>query len=115
MKLSQVIKGLLAACFTLSAVVQYNDPDGLLWGMIYGYCALMFGWSLISVLPKLPLLIGILAYGVGFLYYLPNFHSDWIHDEVTREGLGLLICCLSLLGVLVTHNYSRLRKRHQPR
>jgi len=61
----------MAALFITSAIVQYNDPDPLLWIVIYslaGIISILFALGRISYL--IPLLAGIMAL-VGTYFIFP--------------------------------------------
>ncbi|WP_281540685.1 transmembrane 220 family protein [Maribacter aestuarii] len=87
--------------FGLSAVLQYNDPDPILWIVIYTSAAvvsLLFAMNKIN--NKVPLLLGILCF-IGFTYLYPsNFQGFDLNDgdiktvELGREAFGLLIIAL---------------------
>ena len=104
----------LFVVFTLFAVIQLNDPDPLLWVVIYGLVAIAA--LLAQFAPQLPLSTPILVYqivlSVYALFYLPSLfeyfvqpnkielvgqmkaESPWI--EGTREMLGLVIAVVAL-------------------
>ncbi|MGK0494631.1 MAG: hypothetical protein ACJAU2_001010 [Maribacter sp.] len=92
---------LFTVLFTAGAAVQYNDPDSLVWIIIYIAAASI---SLLFALDKLttlvPLVVGI-ACSVVFLYLYPSdFHGFDLDDgdiksvELGREAFGLLIIAL---------------------
>lgn len=103
--------------------VQYNDPDGGLWMVIYGAGAL---WCALALwrpgllrgnraLAGLALLT-LVAYGLGFLWeirtYNPAFLSSTMMSpgvETTREAFGLLIAGLVTAYVLWTDGRARAR------
>lgn len=73
-----------------SVAVQYNDPDGLPWMLIYGYSAVLtvpaiFGLYSAWAIP------GALGYLGGFAYLMPYFESPYLKSELSREGGGVLI------------------------
>ena len=103
------VNGFFCACLTLFALVQYNDPDALLWFLIYAIPAAFAG--LVAFRPasfsQNRLLVG--AYGVsvaaalgGAVYMLPASIADWWENELVREGLGLIIVLLALVSVGLT-------------
>ncbi|MFT6865922.1 MAG: hypothetical protein ACJA08_000748 [Cyclobacteriaceae bacterium] len=112
---SRTIHIILAILFFLFAAVQYNDPDPLLWMLIYGSVAMIAMLKIylrqINYRPLITtLMIIILMYS---LFYIPVFidfianpdkadllgkmkvNKPWI--EGTREFLGLLIAAGALL------------------
>ena len=93
-----VIFGLLCL---VSAILQYNDPDPLLWILIYGVTAFVsfaFAFSRISYL--IPFIFGIL-FLIGTFYVFPETFEgfeigkgDIKNIEEGREAFGLLILAL---------------------
>ena len=101
--------------FMAFAFVQVNDPDPILWILIYGAMAVLSVMAIFEYyIPKLMwvLVVGYLIYVVilfpGMMDWL---HSDdrsllfddlakmqYIYIEEAREFLGLIIC-LSVLGL----------------
>jgi hypothetical protein len=84
----------------MSVVVQYNDPDGVVWMLIYGY-------SLVITLPALFgvytawAIPGALGYLGGFAALVPSFESPIMKSELTREGGGLLIAGVWMLCLAI--------------
>lgn len=100
----KVIGYVFALLFAVGAAVQYNDPDSMLWILIYLLAALI---SLVFALGRLkaaiPLVFGGFAL-VGFLFLYPtDFQGFDLNDgdietvELGREAFGLLIIALVLL------------------
>ncbi|MDV3307522.1 MAG: transmembrane 220 family protein [Cyclobacteriaceae bacterium] len=106
----------LAVMFLIFAFVQVNDPDPLIWILIYGLMAATCVLAAFNVyMPKALAVFGVilLAYAV---YYYPGVR-EWLNSddkgllfddiakmqypyiEESREFLGLLIC----VAVLVMH------------
>jgi transmembrane protein TMEM220 len=90
------------------ALVQYNDPDALLWFLIY---ALPSAWAgLAAFAPErltpsarvIGTYLACLAAAVaGSLWCWPSLPAGWIAIETEREGLGIIIATLglSLVGI----------------
>jgi len=96
----RVLAAFMLLPLSASVAVQYNDPDGLVWMLIYGY----------SILITIPALFGIysgwaipgtLGYLLGFLYLVPTFEAPYLKSELTREGGGLFIAFAWTLCVAV--------------
>lgn len=92
---------LFTVLFALGAAVQYNDPDSLVWIIIYTAAAII---SLLFALNKLkmivPLVLGVACF-IGFVYLYPSdFQGFDLNDgdiktvELGREAFGLLIISL---------------------
>ena len=85
----------------VSAILQFNDPDPLVWILIYGASAVVsFGFALNKIRASVPLLIGILAI-LGCWYVFPEkFQGFYVEGgdikniEEGREAVGLLIIAL---------------------
>ena len=104
---------ILCLMLLLFIAVQFNDPDGLLWMVIYGipaiWCAttaLRPGW--LSA-PFAPVLLGLstLAAITITVYYWPNMSEWWTKDvwweeETAREGMGAMIVLAVMLVVAVS-------------
>lgn len=108
MKIANII---LAILFTIFAVVQYNDPDPLLWISLYLLVAAIAGLAAVNIFPKWVIRGALIGCVIGLGVLLPDF-MDWLntgaesitetmktekpHIELTREFLGLLICAIAL-------------------
>ena len=120
----RIISAVLAALLILFAAVQWNDPDGPIWIVIYGIGAI---WCLIAAAK--PWLFGagpvaglyglcLIAAVAGMVYFWPEVSNWWdidvwwpeITGETSREGMGMmvLVVCLAVAG------WTMLRaRRHQ--
>jgi peptidoglycan/LPS O-acetylase OafA/YrhL len=112
------VNGFFCALFVLFAVVQYNDPDAMLWILIYGITAIWAGLAAFRpdrLAHSQPLLaafgVTLVAIAGGALYAWPQSIADWWDNEVVREGLGLIIATVALLAVA----YTLWRTRREPR
>jgi hypothetical protein len=112
------VNGFFCVLFVLFAVVQYNDPDALLWILIYGVTAIWAGLAAFrsdrfAHSPVLITLFGASAVAMvgGAIYDWPQSIADWWDNEVVREGLGLIIATVALLVVA----YTLWRTRREPR
>jgi hypothetical protein len=101
--------------FVLSAALQYNDPDPLLWMPIYLFGALLCWLAFRGKFYPTLYLVGIVAY-LGYAVYLffaPDGVLEWWNEhnaenlvqsmkatkpwiEETREFLGLLLLIIAL-------------------
>jgi Transmembrane family 220, helix len=100
------VNGFFCVVLTLFALAQYNDPDAVLWFLIYGIPAAWAGLAAFrpSLLALRPWTVG--AYAVclaaavlGSLYLWPSLPANWIHVEEEREGLGLILVTGALIVV----------------
>ena len=106
----RILLGLLLLLMLLFGAVQYNDPDGLLWMIIYTVPAVWCGLGLFQ--PKLftrkSIKVGYWATValtlIGVVYFwpiTPRFWTKevWYNVETAREGMGLMIVLCVLLYV----------------
>ena len=110
MRYLNMLLGLVMVGF---AAVQYNDPDALLWIVIYLIPA---AWAFAAAfrLPQVRSVAGerllwlTVAVGVGATVYywptMPDFwHREvWRVEETAREGMGVMIALGVLVVVLAT-------------
>jgi len=91
--------------------VQYNDPDGPLWAVIYMIPAAWaflaaFRMPLVRTRAGKPLLWASAVAGLaGVIYYWPTVPEFWRKDvwwveETAREGMGMMVAFVVLLVVL---------------
>lgn len=105
----RVACALLAGLMALFAAAQANDPDGALWGAVYGATAL---WCALAAArpgalrrgPVFALLIlSLLAALAGAAAFWPDTPGWWRREvwwetETAREGMGLMVVALTLLA-----------------
>jgi hypothetical protein len=114
----KVVNFFLAIVFVLFAFVQVNDPDPVIWILIYGAMAVICVLAMFSFYPR-KFLIGLLVlfvlYGLvfipGVIEWLKQDNKSALFDEIakmrhpyieeTREFLGLFICIAVLVLQLV--------------
>ena len=103
------LNGSLCVLLALFTIVQYNDPDAILWIVIYGLPAIWAGFTAYrpNAFEHNHLLVGVfglnlLAIAVGAIYMWPQEVSTWWDNEEVREGLGLIITTIALLIVAFT-------------
>lgn len=115
----RILNFILALMFLAFAFVQINDPDPVVWILIYGAMATLCIMAIFKYYPRkfmIALLVLYLAYCVytliyhpGILQWLQSENKSDIFDEVakmenlyieeSREFLGLMIC----VGVLIIY------------
>lgn len=115
---------IFAVMFLVFAFVQVNDPDPVIWILIYGGMAVMCILAIFEFYIR-PLIIGLLVvFGAYSLMYIPGVF-EWLKNdnrallfddlakmqypyiEQAREFLGLLICIAILVFHLVRSNHRR--------
>jgi hypothetical protein len=100
------------ALCVVSAILQYNDPDPLVWMVIYGVSALAsFYFALGKINYIVPFILGILLV-IGFVYQFPDKFEgfeigsgDIKNIEEGRESFGLLIMGLVMLTFSIWIRY----------
>jgi Transmembrane family 220, helix len=114
----RIVNFVLAAMFLVFAFVQVNDPDPVIWILIYGIMAIFSIMAIFEFYPK-KFLIGVLILFVLYSFvYIPGL-QEWLRQgnksalfdnvakmehlyiEESREFLGLLICIIVLVFYLV--------------
>jgi predicted neutral ceramidase superfamily lipid hydrolase len=93
-----------ASFFLLFVIVQYNDPDPLVWMLIYGFVSIICVLAFLKKLNKNVLLVVMPLYLGGSVYLWPGTYEGISmsmgykpHIELARESLGLLICFLAMI------------------
>lgn len=114
----KIVKIFFAVLFLLFVIVQFNDPDPLLWIIVYGSMAVV---SLMSIYHRYPtrimvimasgFLVMTILYFDGFQTWFNSEDRSLLFDDLAkmqypyieeaREFLGLLIC----LAVLIFYFY----------
>ena len=112
----RIVNFLLAAMFLVFAFLQINDPDPLIWILIYGAMAVVSVMAIFSYYPMkflAVLLVAYLAYSVvyfdGVTEWLRQDNKSELFDDLAkmehwyieeaREFLGLMIC----VGILIMY------------
>jgi len=101
LKIFGILFGIL---FLVSAGLQYNDPDSLIWIVIWGMAGIIsLGYAFRQLSFPIPLVAGIAAL-IGFFYTYPEKfegftigEGDIKNIEEGREAFGLLIIAIVLL------------------
>ena len=84
---------ILAPLFIYCAVIQLNDPDPLLWAVIYGVAAVVMGWHVFRPPPRVSyLVVGSISL-IAFVCLLPSVLREAVFQgtEIERELLGMLV------------------------
>jgi hypothetical protein len=113
MKVGRIVNFLLAVMFLVFAFVQVNDPDPIVWILIYGAMAVFAIMAIFEFYPR-KFLIGFLivfvlysaVYWRGMLEWFQQDDKSLLFDDVAkmqypyieeaREFLGLMICIIVL-------------------
>jgi hypothetical protein len=109
----------MVAIFILCAIVQYNDPDALLWMVIYGLSALVcflflfgrlnWGYSALMALGTFGAVLYLAPQVIGKISFTEIFGSMYMENltvEKAREMGGLII-----IAVWMTILTIRLRRK----
>lgn len=124
----KILNLFLAVMFLLFAFVQINDPDPVLWILIYGLMAVACVLAAFNYyFPKILLVLLVVYVGYSFVYYagvmewLRSDDKSMLFDNIakmqypyieeSREFLGLFICMLVLVMHLMTARHLRKRRR----
>lgn len=118
----KVLNLVLAVMFLAFAFLQVNDPDPVLWILIYGLMAVVCILAAFNTYYKVAMIVLLVGYSVYCFFLIPGF-QEWMaqedksvllddvmkmqypYIEETREFLGLLICIIVLVLQLVRSRY----------
>jgi hypothetical protein len=120
----RIVNFILAAMFLMFAFVQINDPDPVIWILIYGAMAVFCIMAIFEFYPRKILLVLLVLFIIYSFVYFPGVREWFERDnksllfddvakmqypyiEQAREFLGLLIC----IGVLILH-IARAKNKH---
>ncbi len=114
----RIVNFLLALMFLVFAFVQVNDPDPVIWILIYGIMAVFSIMAIFELYFRKFLVAALIVFGLYSLYYFPGL-QDWLaqdhkeqlfdnlakmehlYIEESREFLGLMICNAVLILYLI--------------
>jgi hypothetical protein len=114
----KLVNLLLAVMFIIFAFLQINDPDPVIWILIYGAMAVICILAAFRIFPKKVMVGLLIVYLLYSIYFLPGI-GEWLRQEnksdlfdnvakmehiwieESREFLGLMICVLVLAIQLV--------------
>ena len=119
----KVVNLVLAGMFLLFAFVQINDPDPVLWILIYGAMAVICILAAFGIYSRIALSLLTVAFVAYAIILLPGFNEwlqqddksvlfddlakmDHLYIEESREFLGLMICVVVLVVQLVRSRQS---------
>ena len=88
-----ILVGLL---FILFSYLQLNDPDSLIWIMVYLFPAILSFVALKNYIPKYFQYVSLIYLIMAIYMYFNNSETMvmYIFDETTNESLGLLLCSI---------------------
>jgi hypothetical protein len=103
----RIVTAVFCVLMLLFAAVQYNDPDALYWGAIYGVAAIWCGLAafrpaVVSGAGRMALVACLAIAAFGVFWYWPKtpgfWHQEvWWVTETAREGMGMMIAFAALL------------------
>lgn len=100
------VAGVFCILMMLFVAVQYNDPDVMIWGTIYGISAIWCG--VVALRPKRVvgrvrqvLFACMILSGLGVIWYWPKTPGFWNQEvwwvtETAREGMGMIVAFIAL-------------------
>lgn len=114
----RVVNFLLAVMFLIFAFLQLNDPDPIVWILIYGIMAVVCVLAMFEFYPRNALIILAVIYLLYSIYYFPGVkvwlsqdNKSQLFDNVakmehpfieeSREFLGLMINVAVLIFYIV--------------
>lgn len=105
-----IIRIVVAILFLLFAILQFNDPDSLVWIAAYLFAFLVTIPPILGRHTFLPA-VGLIGYGFWFVTLAGSIGPDWLQVEEAREALGLLLAML-WMGVLL-YGWVQLRRERK--
>jgi len=105
MRIASIIMFIL---LLLCIIVQWNDPDGPLWMLIYSYATIVTAFA-VARRYSIAAPIGVVLYLIGAIYWMPETMvenpTDLLLDlqmyekgvEEVREDVGLYLCAAWML------------------
>jgi hypothetical protein len=114
----RIVNFLLAVMFLVFAFLQINDPDPIIWILIYGVMAVYCIMAIFSFYPQKLLIATIAIYVLYGLFYVKGVIAwaqsenpsllfsdvakmEYWYIEEAREFLGLLICMAVLIFYVI--------------
>lgn len=112
MSKNQILRIITALIFLLFACVQFNDPDSLIWIVVYIVTSIQSIISNKQFYRKWVDKLLIFLFSMFFISYIPSLfdwvkdgfpsivnemHSVNLHIEIVRESLGILLCIISII------------------
>lgn len=109
----RVVNAILALLFLVFAFVQINDPDPLLWILVYGNMAVLCVLAMFKIRIRIWIILSTAVYAIWAVILVPGALEWWqssdrslLFDDIakmqhpyieeTRECLGLIICLIVL-------------------
>lgn len=104
----RIANGVFAVLLLLFAAVQYNDPDGPFWVVVYGigciWCVIATFKPTLFQLRAAKLLFSISCAGAvyGLVHFWPKTPNWWRQEvwwetETAREGMGMMVLLIALI------------------
>lgn len=104
----RIVALIFAVLFLISAALQYNDPDPLVWAGIYGFAAVLSFMFFRGFRNKIVYGISLIVYLGAAIYLWPEVYRGVVMDmsrapeiELARESLGMGICAFAILLYLI--------------
>ncbi len=118
MSKNKIINFILAAMFLVFAFLQLNDPDPVIWILIYGIMSIVSIMAMFDIYHRPSLVILASLYAIYSLVYFPGLQVWWGQEdkaqlfdnvakmdhpfiEESREFLGLAICIFVIIVYLI--------------
>jgi len=96
----KIFASIILILLIISCVVQYDDPDPLLWIAAYGFVAVLTALSILGMETPLPI-PALILYGIWFVTLAPRELGPWLEIETARESGGLLFAILWLIALTI--------------
>jgi hypothetical protein len=102
-RLARSLNAVAFVVFSVFAALQWNDPDMVVWVMLYGYAAMLALFAALHVQVLLPASLGMIGYSlVAWRLFPAELTQSWIEIERAREALSLGVCAAWTAFIAIT-------------
>lgn len=96
----RIVSLIMTVLFVVGVVVQFNDPDGFRWMIVYGFAVVVSVMALFGRYSSLAV-VGVVGYLGAFFFLMPSTFDGWYTNELAREALGMLFCAIWMIVLSV--------------
>lgn len=96
----RIVSLIMTVLFVVGVAVQYNDPDGLQWMVVYGFAVVVSVMAIFGRYSSLAV-VGVVGYLGAFFFLMPSTFDGWYTNELAREALGMLFCAIWMIVLSV--------------
>lgn len=102
-RLARSLNAVAFVVFSVFAALEWDDPDMVVWAMLYGYAAMLALFAALRVKVLLPASLGMIGYAlVAWRLFPSGLSQPWIEVDQAREALGLGVCAAWTAFIAIT-------------